>query len=329
MLKRMLPVLFILLAALMLPSKADEYHWYRGNTHTHTNRVDGDATPEEVATWYKAHGYNFIVLSDHDCLTDPSDLAGLVDGSFILIPGEEISGKFEKKSLHVNGINIKSRIDRSEGNSVAEVLQKSVDAVRAQGGVPQLNHPNRFYSFYDSDLLALRNVNLLEIYNMNKDSNNFGGGGHLSTEQIWDRALTAGKVFYGVCSDDSHFVKKEFNADIPYAGKAWVVVRAPALTAVEITKAMQKGDFYSTNGVILEEVTAGDREYVVKIVEPKGKDYSFTTKFIGRDGNVLASVDGLCARYAYRGDELYVRARVEASSGDFAITQPHFLKKKQ
>jgi len=325
----MLPVLFILVFASLLPSRADEYHWYKGDTHTHTNRVDGDAAPEEVAKWYKAHGYNFLVLSDHDCLTDPSALDGLADSSFILIPGEEISGKYDDKSLHVNGINIKRKIDRSEGNSVTEVLQKSVDAVRAQGGVPQINHPNRFYSINDRDLLALKNVNLLEIYNMNKDSNNFGGGRYLSTEQIWDRVLTAGKVFYGVCSDDSHFVKREFDAAIPYAGKAWVVVKAPTLTAGEIAKALEKGDFYSSNGVILEDVKADDREYVVKIVEPKGKDYTFTTKFIGRGGKVLATVDGLCARYKYRGDELYIRARVRASSGDFAITQPHFLSRKK
>lgn len=329
MLKHLLPFISLIFLTLFSPASAQEYHWYKGNTHAHTNRVDADASPEEVTRWHKEHGYSFLVISDHDILTDPSTLGGFVDRTFILIPGEEITNSFEKKNLHVNGINIRSRIEMPRGKNAVEVLQKSIDAVRAAGGVPQLNHPNRFYSFTDVEVSALKNVNLIEIYNMNKDSNNFGGGGHLSTEQIWDRLLTRGMVFYGIGSDDSHWFKKEFDSNKPHPGKAWVVVKAADLTANEITAALDKGDFYASNGVILDDVVVNDREYVVKIVEPKGKDFAFTTKFIGENGKVLAVVDGLCARYIYRGNEFYVRARVESSSGDFAITQPYFLMKKR
>ena len=40
--------------------------WYRGNTHAHTLWSDGDAAPELVVAWYREHGYDFLVLSDHD-----------------------------------------------------------------------------------------------------------------------------------------------------------------------------------------------------------------------------------------------------------------------
>lgn len=40
--------------------------FWKGNTHTHTLWSDGDAAPESVAKWYKDHGYNFLVLSDHN-----------------------------------------------------------------------------------------------------------------------------------------------------------------------------------------------------------------------------------------------------------------------
>ncbi len=43
--------------------------WYRGNIHTHTTESDGDAEPEVVAAWYRDHGYDFLVLSDHNHLT--------------------------------------------------------------------------------------------------------------------------------------------------------------------------------------------------------------------------------------------------------------------
>ena len=40
--------------------------WFKGNLHTHTTESDGDADPEWVANWYKEHGYDFLVLSDHN-----------------------------------------------------------------------------------------------------------------------------------------------------------------------------------------------------------------------------------------------------------------------
>jgi hypothetical protein len=44
--------------------------WYKGNTHTHTLWSDGEAAPEHAAKWYKDEGYNFLVLSDHNVMSD-------------------------------------------------------------------------------------------------------------------------------------------------------------------------------------------------------------------------------------------------------------------
>ena len=43
--------------------------WWKGNTHTHTLWSDGDGAPELVADWYVRHGYNFLVLTDHNVLS--------------------------------------------------------------------------------------------------------------------------------------------------------------------------------------------------------------------------------------------------------------------
>ena len=47
----------------------DELQWYKGNIHTHTFWSDGDDFPEMVVDWYKNHGYDFLVLSDHNILS--------------------------------------------------------------------------------------------------------------------------------------------------------------------------------------------------------------------------------------------------------------------
>jgi hypothetical protein len=44
--------------------------WFRGNTHTHTLWSDGDAAPELAVDWYASHGYDFLVLSDHNILAE-------------------------------------------------------------------------------------------------------------------------------------------------------------------------------------------------------------------------------------------------------------------
>ena len=44
--------------------------WFKGNTHTHTLNSDGDSTPDDVVRWYREHGYHFLVLTDHNFLTE-------------------------------------------------------------------------------------------------------------------------------------------------------------------------------------------------------------------------------------------------------------------
>lgn len=45
-------------------------NWYKGNLHTHSLWSDGDDYPEMIMNWYKANGYNFIGLSDHNIIQE-------------------------------------------------------------------------------------------------------------------------------------------------------------------------------------------------------------------------------------------------------------------
>ncbi|MEZ6091978.1 MAG: hypothetical protein R3C05_29030 [Pirellulaceae bacterium] len=44
--------------------------WWKGNLHTHSLWSDGDDFPEMIAEWYRNHGYHFLVLSDHNLLSE-------------------------------------------------------------------------------------------------------------------------------------------------------------------------------------------------------------------------------------------------------------------
>lgn len=44
--------------------------WFKGNMHTHSHWSDGDDYLEMIALWYKDHGYDFLVFTDHNVLPD-------------------------------------------------------------------------------------------------------------------------------------------------------------------------------------------------------------------------------------------------------------------
>ena len=56
--------------ALILSSylHAEELHWFKGNTHTHSLWSDGNDFPEMISDWYASQGYDFLAMSDHNIL---------------------------------------------------------------------------------------------------------------------------------------------------------------------------------------------------------------------------------------------------------------------
>lgn len=301
---------------------AQEARWFKGQTHAHTNNSDGDELPHRAARWYQDHDYNFLVITDHGYITNVTYLD--TDGNrdnFIVIPGEEVT---DSKHLHVNGLNMKRLVTAQHAEGIVANLQTNIDSILAAGGVPQLNHPNWYRAVTCEQIAALKNVKLMEVYNTDKTCNNFAAGGLPGTEEIWDCVLSKGMVIYGLASDDTHDYEGEYRPERAYPGKGWIMVRAKELTPDAIMTALQNGDFYATGGmgVNLDDITVTDNEYRLRI-RPE-RDFSFTTRFIGRDGVVLKEESGLEPSYAFTGKELYVRAKIICSSGDFAITQPVF-----
>src|SRR5688572_20943006 len=122
---------------------APTLHWYKGNTHTHTLNSDGDSTPDDVVRWYREHGYHFLVLTDHNFLTSIEALNALhgADQKFLVVRGEEVTDQFGEKPLHVNGLDLSRLVPPQGGQSVVDVLQRNVDAIRSENGIPHINHP--------------------------------------------------------------------------------------------------------------------------------------------------------------------------------------------
>jgi hypothetical protein len=292
-------------------------------------------------------------------------------GKFLLIASEELTDKFEKYPVHLNASNIRDYIPPQGGNSVREVMQNNVDAVLVQSRMtgqkmlPHLNHPNFGWGVTAEDLAAIRGEHFFEVYNGHPHVYNDGDTTHASAERIWDIALALRlassdrEPLYGLAVDDAHNYHRQGIGE-SNAGRGWIMVRSRYLTPEFLLRALERGDFYSSSGVVLQELTVADDSLKIEvqaetgveyrtefiglrrgfsiISEPtknqEGKDLPVTRRYHPSVGEILGKVTGPSASYKFKGDELYVRARItsskekmngyRANEREMAWTQPIF-----
>ena len=272
-------------------------NWYKGNIHTHTTKSDGDADPEVVVNWFMEHGYDFLVLSDHNHRTI---LEHEVEGGPLMIPGEEVSARIQTGSIpiHVNGIGITRVVEPFHGDEIVETIQGNVNAILDAGGIASINHPNYQWAFDHTHVSQVDGASLIEVYNGSPITNNEGGPGKFTAEQIWDGVLTAGKPIFGVASDDSHHYF-DFAHDMLNPGRGWVVVEAEELSVDAIVGGLAEGRFYSSTGVTLTELEATDER--ISLLIEQYATCLYRTVFSGPDGRVFAECEGLEAAYDING----------------------------
>lgn len=249
------------------------------------------------------------------------------DESFLIIQSEEITDRFEGKPIHINATNVVDLIPAQGGSSVADVMQRNVDAVlgqREQSGVPMfphINHPNFYYAISVEDMIALRGERFFEVYNGHPLVHNYGDSLRPGTEAMWDLInmayhKRAQPLLLGLATDDSHNYH-QFGTAYSNAGRGWVMVNAESLSAADLITAMEDGDFYASTGVTLERYDFDDNEIRIKVRQEEGVEYEI--EFIGVTGNetqarVLKRVEGTTtASFKMTADHLFVRAKIVSS----------------
>jgi hypothetical protein len=315
-------ILGLLVSGLLIASGCttrEPMHWFKGNLHSHTTLSDGDTQPEGVIQWYRDHEYNFLSITDHNFLLKVGDYTDLQNEGFILISGNEISDSYGDKSLHLLALGLyDAKLGPAGGESIPETLQNNVTAIRSAEAVPVLAHPNFTWAFGAEEMIGIRDCVLFEVLNAHPSVNNEGDDTRPGTEEMWDRVLSAGKLIYGIGTDDTHRIAT-------YPGKSWVMVRAPELSESSILEALENGDFYVSTGVILDRyIVTGS---AVKIQIGAQGELHYKTTFIGDGGRVLARSDSLKPVFKKGPGLFYVRARIEDSNGNLALTQPVFFEK--
>jgi uncharacterized protein (TIGR03437 family) len=294
--------------------------WFKGSTHTHTSNSDGDSSPYAVAARYKELGYNFVVLTDHNRLTEVGGLNTQlgVPNQFLVMQGEEVTDYWNSRPVHLNALNNQTLVQPQHGGDVLATIENNFAAIRQAGGLPYVAHPNYGFAISADNLKNISGPALFEIYNAHPLVNNVGDESHPSVETMWDEVLSSGKVLYGIAADDEHTL---YNSGGALPGRAWIMVRAANLDPTSITEAIHRGDFYSTTGVVLNDYQVNAMSLTVGVDPASGP---VTIDFLGKHGRLLQRHAGNLAIYTFTGDEMYVRARIVNSAGQVAWTQPVF-----
>jgi hypothetical protein len=331
-------------AATVQPS--NEPRWLMGQTHVHT-AVSGDSTTPipDVIRWYEQHGFDFIVLTDHNEVSAPS-----YGGALLVIPGSELTQnpgrcdppppeKDGKCRVHLNALFVdppKGPIpwgDAKKGKRPRRIdlYGRALEATAKMNGIAQLNHPTWHHGVDDKLLIELvkRGVVLLEIANQGFAKENERTERFPGAEDIWDAALTAGSMVWGVASDDAHHYwdaesRRARGHKVYEAHRGFVMVRARR-EAAAIRIAMARGDFYSSTGVLLDRIEVTEDAIEIDVAADSPGLHRFV--FIGAGGKTLSEAEGRQARYrlaeAPRG---YVRVVVIDQSGRKAWVQPIWIR---
>lgn len=283
--------------------------FYKGNLHCHTTESDGCKTPEEAIEIYRAMGYDFLALTDHRVLSEPTHL----DGDMLLLAGLEMDFMFPAECLHLIGIGMEQAYAGSK--EYRRGPQACIDAMRAHGGRVIVAHPAWSLNTV-ATLSALRNITAAEMYN--SVSTVPWNGERADSGSVLDVAAAHGAFFNFVASDDSHWYQGE-------QGRSFTMVQAEALTQEGIFKALDAGHFYASQGPTFEQITVEDR--TVKVRCSPVEVVVFYSNLVWAHGRCTAGSGRTEAEYSLDANEgeSFVRVQLIDAQGKKAWSNPILL----
>ena len=247
-----------------------------GDFHQHSQFSD-DAmnTISEILKANQANGLNCGALADHNSVSGNDEWMTLAkDSKFIAIPSQEIT----TKQGHYLALNTTNLIDLTDLKTEDDV-KKMISSIHEQGGLAQINHPGRHFSYWEQASL----FDAIEIWNghaMPPISDQTGIESSFSYNKIskekWFELLSSGVKITALGNSDNHDISggstiapisenetfNEWIADGLYNGNPRNYIRVDEVTIEGILEGIKGGHVFITNGplmdVTINEVSFGD-----------------------------------------------------------------------
>lgn len=216
--------------------------YYAGDFHVHS-RESTDARPslDEVATFARSRGLDFVELSDHNTVTQ-LDYVGDAQPrhpKLLFVPGIE----YTTYQGHANAVGATRFVEHKLGQNGA-TIGAAVDAILAQNAVFSINHP----------LLDLGDVCIgcawkHEVLPEKIGGYEIGTGGQKESARLflsvtfaaWEALLDKGSHAAALGGGDDHQAGKGTGAFASPIGSPTTLVLADELSAEAIVAAVKKG----------------------------------------------------------------------------------------
>jgi len=275
----------------LLPEKGS---FYKANLHCHSVLSDGEKTPEEIKELYKQKGYSVVVYTDHDIFIPHNDLT---DETFLALNGFEVEINEQKdapfdyiRCCHICFVALEEdnfihplwhrseylfgnapkyrdcvQFDENEPDYVRSyepsVISDMMKKGRESGFFVTYNHPTWSKERY-SEYTEYNGMHAFEMFNgscltMGYDDYN---------PRVYDDLLGKGKKIYCIGADDNHN-RGEDSSRYSDSGRAYTVIKAQSLDYRNITKALENGDFYASEGPEIHELTYENGKAFIKCSE--------------------------------------------------------------
>lgn len=323
----------------LLPEKG---HYYKANLHCHTTISDGRYTPDEIKRDYKEKGYSVIAYTDHDMLIPHHDLT---DNEFLALSAFEVEMQSQypnvptQKTCHICMIakvpetemqpcwnekyayignaekhGYKVKFDESQPPFEREYSPECINEImricRENGFFVTYNHPTWSQESYPQ-YIKYNNMDAMEIYN--HECAVLGYDEHNS--RVYDDMLRGGKRIFCVATDDTHREKGRFGG--------FTMIKADKLEYRTITKALEMGSFYASEGPIINDLWVEDDKVHITF-EPARE--VFITKGIRKNARVCEEDGELReAVFDITKDDIYFRITVVGHDGKKAYTNAYFI----
>lgn len=284
--------------------------FWRGNIHAHSTKSDGKLTPSEVVAAYRAHGYDFIALTDHFMAKfgwPIVDTSSFRDESFTTIAGAELHAGETSVGEPWHFVSVGLPLDFApvrDDESPAELARRAVDA----GAFVGIAHPSR-YSLTLEEALRIEAAQGIEIYNYTTAAHNDRADSWWLCDQLSDR----GRRVLAFGADDAHFNAR------PDDFGCWVQVKCQLLDPDQLLAALKAGEFYTSQGPELFDLAIVDGRIRVKC-SPAATIFASGRGSTARQARGVDLTEASFPFAPFRGS--YVRITIIDSLGRHAWSNP-------
>ncbi len=290
--------------------------WFKGNTHTHSVLSDGVLSVEHIARIYAESGYDFIAMTDHQCVF-PGSASG--NGMPLhILGGVELDGWDEKgRYYHVVALGQLQGLDRDMSrlaeDTQGRILPGLLRDIQTQNGFLIWAHPHWSGNTMEDGLRF--NFEAMEVFNAGSQRE-VGRG---LAGPYWDYLLKRNPEILGIAADDAHFSAKN-----PFWKEGWIMVNARELSHDGLLTALRRGNYYSTTGPDFKLIALdGDHVFVetspCRIIRMISPQKSGACVFQSSGQGVVTT-----AAFRIPDEDIPIRLEIEDFQGRCAWSNPLF-----